>query len=212
MTESRRTDRPTPKMIRLYHELSRRLGGEPKDLWVYDPAALPQPHSEKLRLHNVMVWPADRRCDVTSFNTLGMSDRRMKGADYFAELHLGVRARLKKKDREAVARFLVNVAEYPFHNDLKLDWWEVVSRPGTIPFFPGCRHLLLHPSLAVKGFDRIDDPDGPVKLLYVVPITPMERHLMVDHGREAFIRHAKTEGLDLCKDRRDEDRWYAEEI
>ena len=61
--------RPTPKMARLYNWLRDRFG-EPKDLWVYDPAEYddPPPH---LTLKHVMAWPADRDCDVTSFHTLG---------------------------------------------------------------------------------------------------------------------------------------------
>jgi hypothetical protein len=202
MNEPSAGSRPTPKMVRLYHELSRRLGGEPEDLWVFDPADLADP-SPRLRLTHVMAWPADDDCDVTSFNTLGMSDRRMTGADYFAELHFGWRSRLGKDERLRVARFLANVAQYPFDHDLKLDWWEVIKRPGSILPFSGCRHVLLHPRFAKDGLDQLDDPDGPVKLLWVVPITPLERHLLVDHGRAAFVSHVQENHIDLFADRQD---------
>src|SRR5262249_54537875 len=152
-------------------------------VWVFDPTELPQPNN--LRLIHVPAWPAPLRpttCrqaagrrgarDVTLFNTLGMSERRMPGADYFTELHFAVRAPLDKEQRLAVGGFLANLAESPFENRLKLDWWEVINNPGHIPGFSGCKHLLLHPRFAPDGTDTLEDPDGPVKLLYVVPITP----------------------------------------
>jgi hypothetical protein len=132
-----------------------------------------------------------------------MSDRQMNGADYFAELHFGYRARLAKDERLQVARFLANVAQYPFDHDLKLDWWEVIKRPGSHLPFAGCRHVLLHPRFTKDGLDQLEDPDGLVKLLWVVPITPLERHLLVDHGRSTLTRHLQENHIDLFADRQD---------
>jgi hypothetical protein len=139
----------------------------------------------------------------TLFNTLDMSGRRMPGADDFTELRFAVRAPLDKDRRLAVGGFLANLAEYPFENRLKLDWREVIN-PGHIPGFPGCKHLLLHPRLAPGGTDTLDDPDGPVMLLYVVPITPAERQLLITRGRSAFLRHVEDNEIDLLQDRQDE--------
>jgi hypothetical protein len=203
MTRSTGSGAPTPKMKRLYHQLTVHLiAEEPKDLWVFDPVELPQP-SPKVGLIHVAVWTADKHCNVTGFQTMGMSERRMKDADYFAELHLAIRGRLKKKERQALAGFLANVAQYPFDHDRTLDWWHVLSNPGRIPSFPGCRHLLLHPRLGEKGFDEIDDPEGKVKVFYVVPITPLERHLVVDHPRSAFLDYVEERRIDLLADRTD---------
>jgi hypothetical protein len=205
MGKHRPEARPTPKMIRLYHQFVRRWG-EPTDLIVFD--ARENEHPVKLPLLLVPVWAADRRCEVTALNTLGMSDRRMRRVRYFAELHLAYRGRLRKPQRLNLARFLADVAEYPFENNVKLDWWEVILNPGRIPEFPGCRHLLLHPRFVPEGLDKIGDDDGPIKLLYVVPITPRERHLLVDHGRECFLEYVEEEGVDLLADRQDEAKWY----
>jgi hypothetical protein len=192
-------------MVRLYHALSELLGGEPADLWVYEPGASdPVPGStHRPGLKHVMVWPADDEVDVCTFNTLGMSEEPIPGADYRAELHMGVRRFLREPQRERLARFLANVAEYPFHHTRTLDWWHVIANPGEIPQFPGCKHLLLHPKFTDEGFDTIEDQDGPVKLFYVVPVTPLERHLLVDHGRDSFLEYAESEGLDLLADRTD---------
>jgi hypothetical protein len=189
-------------MKRLYHQLTVHHFGEPEDLWTYDPARATNP-SPKLRLTYVAVWPADKKCDVTGFNTLGMSRRKMKGADYYTELHMGIRARLTKAKRERISGFLANVAQYPFDHNRCLDWWHVLNNPGTIPLFPNCSQLLFHPRLTPTGLDRIDDPQGLVKLLYVVPITPLEHHLLTAHGQEAFEEHVAENGIDLLSDRTD---------
>jgi hypothetical protein len=206
MARKQRRNRATPKMIDLYHFLSREMGGEPKDLWVFNPEEFDDP-PPFLRLTNVAVWPADVSSDVTSFHTLGMSNRQMSGADYFTELHWPIRARLKKPQRLDVARRLADIATYPFQHGLKLDWWEVISNPGPIPHFPGCRHLLLHPRLTEWGTDEIDHPDGAIKVLYVIPITPQERHLFIDHGRAALLDHW-DEAVDVLSDRWAPREWY----
>ena len=199
--------RPTPKMVRLYHRFSELLGGEPADLWVYEPRAwqpIPdQSPTNRPTLKHVMVWPADDRVDVSTFQTIGMSERAIPGTDDFAELHMGVRAFLPKPERERIARFLANVAEYAFDHRRTLDWWHVIGNPGEIPHFAGCKHLLLHPRFTDEGFDTVPDGDGVVKVFFVVPITPLERHLLVDHGRDEFIDYAADKEIDLFSDRTD---------
>ncbi len=199
---TKRSDRPTARSRRLYHQLTQHLFGEPEDLWVFNPADMSNP-DPRLRLLHVAVWPADERCDVTSFNTLGMSDRKMKGADARTELHMGIRGPLSKDRRGEVARFLANLAHYPIEHNLLVDWWHTLKNPGRIPHFPGCAHVLLHPKFTPQGIDQVDDPRGPVKLLYVVPITQRERHLLVDHGRECFLDDLEQRGVDLLTDRTD---------
>jgi len=132
-----------------------------------------------------------------------MSDRRMAGADYFCDVHFAVRARLDKDERLAVARRVADVCAYPFQHGLRLDWWEVIRDPGRLPGFPGCEHLLLHPRLAPEGFDEIDDPDGVVKVLYLVPITPGERRLLLDEGRDALVAYLEANAIDVLRDRDD---------
>jgi hypothetical protein len=150
-------------MIRLYHQFQR-LFGETTNLFVFD--ATENPHPVHLPLLHVPTWAADEHCDVTSLNTLGMSDRPMPGADECAELHLGFRGSLTEGERLDLARFLADVAEYPFQNGLRLDWWEIIPKAGHIPVFTGCRHLLLHPKLTEGGIEYLEDDEGPVKLIY----------------------------------------------
>jgi hypothetical protein len=62
---------------------------------------------------------------------------------------------------------------------------------------------LLHPRLTDGGLEVIEDAGGAVKLLYVVPITARERHIVVEHGPEAFTEYVDERGLDLLADRTD---------
>jgi hypothetical protein len=197
--------RPTKKMKRLYDRLVDHWG-QPTDLFVFDAREIKHPVC--LPLLFVPTWVADKQCDVTAFNTLGMSNLRMKRATYFTELHFAYRGSLSERRRLSVARKLADVAEYPFENGLKLDWWHIIPKAGAIPAFPGCRHLLLHPKFKNEGFDTIDDEDGLVKVLYVVPITPRERHIIIAHGRNAFWDYVEDERIDILTDRHDEPKWY----
>jgi tetratricopeptide (TPR) repeat protein len=199
----RRSTRPSAKMIRLYHRFSELCGGEPEDLWVFDPLEFEKPAPPFLGLTHVMAWPADKDCDVTSFLSLGMSDRRMVGADYCCEVQFAIRAPLTEQQRLEVARRVADVCAYPFQFDRKLDWWEVILDPGRLPGFQGCKHLLLHPRLGPKGFDLVEDPEGIVKVLYLVPITPLERRLLVEHGRCALQEYLANNDIDILKDRFD---------
>ena len=56
----------------------------------------------------------------------------------------------------------------------------------------------------------MEDPDGNIRLLNVIPITPKERHLLREHGYETFLDYASEEGIDLFADRRDASEWYQE--
>jgi hypothetical protein len=187
-------------MIRLYHAFTAQFEAEPEDMWVFDPAEYNDPHPA-LPLTHVGAWPADEKCGITTFQTFGMSQKKMKGADYFAELHMAIRDSLPAEQRELVARYLANLVAYPFVNERKMDWWEIITNAGTIPYFSACSHLLLHPRIAPEGFDELDDAEGRIKLIYIVPITPSERKLLVQGGKSAFEDYVNGERIDLLRDR-----------
>jgi Flp pilus assembly protein TadD len=203
LTGDKRPLRPSPKMQRLYRRFSELCGSEPEDLWVFDPLDFDRPPPPYLGITHVMAWPADAGCDVTSFLSLGMSDRRMLGADYFSEIHFAIRSPLTKEQRLEVARRIADLCAYPFQHNRKLDWWELIRDPGKLPGFEGCKHLLLHPRLTAEGINEVEDPDGVVKILMAIPITPLERHLILEHGRQALIDHWVENGTDVLSDRFD---------
>lgn len=188
---------PSDKLKRLYHQLTRHYFGEPGEMFVFDEPSQPW----HLPVIHVLVWRADEHCDVTTFNTLGMSDRHMIGADYFSELHLEFRGVISETEQVSVARYLADIAEYPFMHDRKLDWWERLANPGKIPLFPECTQILFHPALVEGALDVIDDDEGPVKLLYVVPITPTENHILREHGKDAFNDYVAENEIDILSNR-----------
>ena len=190
---------PTDKMRRL-HAFFVEQFGEPEDLWVFDPAEVRHP-PPYLRPTHVMVWPADDKCDVTTFQSLGMSERLMPGRRYFAELHWGIRGRLNVAERHAVAQRIADFCTYPFQHGLALDWWQVLADPGPLPHFPNCPHLLLHPDPADPDRSTLADPTGPIKLLYLIPITARENEILLTQGKQAFIDDLAARQVDVLADR-----------
>ena len=94
----------------------------------------------------------------------------MHGADYRAELHFAVRREVDDGAIHSVARFMANLATYPFHHQVSLDWWHKIRDPGRIPLFNGAESILLHPAFVEGGWDLIETVP-PVRLLNVVPIS-----------------------------------------
>ena len=90
------------------------------------------------------------------------------------------------------------VGDGPFHAAREMF---TTTDPGRLPGFAGCKHLLLHPRLSPEGFDTVDDPEGVVKVLMAIPITPHERHLILEHGRDALINYLAENEIDVLTDR-----------
>jgi len=191
---------PSARMKRLYHSLIHRWG-EPNDLIVFEreKAAVPGALEE---IH-ISIWDPDADCDVTSFFSLGMSEKSMNGADYLAEVTLGCRGILEPDTRSMITALLANIVEYPFTYDLKLDWWERIRNPGPIPGFPSCTQLLVAPDLTDGTFDFFPSPDEDVKVLRIIPITPREGHVLKDHGCDAFLDYWAENEIDIFAPRND---------
>lgn len=188
-------------MKRLHHYLVQHRWGEPADLVVFDGSQAATPCA--LEAVHVGIWDPDKHCDVTTFATLGMSERVVPGADYRVELSLGCRAPLSAAERRQLAAFLANITEYPFMYGRKLDWWERLANPGAIPNFADCTQVLLAPMFGEDDFRTFPEPDTDVKMLSVVPITPHENHILAEHGRRAFLDYWEESGVDIFSPRRD---------
>ncbi len=148
--------------------------GEPGDSWVFDDGRRSDVFPDRV---DVMFWPVTDDCDMSTFSTIGMSDRPMVGAKHRAELHFAIRARLESSDAAAVARFLANLSMYPFQIGTALDWWHTISHPGKIPLFEAASCVLLHPRFVPNGWEKVETEFGDVRILNVVPITPKEKDL-----------------------------------
>jgi Suppressor of fused protein (SUFU) len=142
--------------------------GEPTDSIVFDDGKPIEGFPNRI---DVFMWDADTKCDMTTFATIGMAAEPLPKAKHRAELHFAVRRSLTKKDAYAVARFLANLAMYPFQTGEPLDWWHTLSHPGDIPLFQTAQCVLLHPRFVENGWDSISTDGGEVHILNVIPIT-----------------------------------------
>lgn len=133
-------------------------------------------------LMDVFIWQSDEKTDVTTFSTIGMSDKPMINADFRAELHFAIRGYLSEDEISKVAKFLANVAVYPFIENIYLDWLHILSDPDLIPCFSKATSILFHPAFVKNGWDTIKTNNITVKLLNIVPITEEERLLIKKNG------------------------------
>lgn len=189
---------PTGQMVRLYQQLASRKG-EAAEILVFDETMASE--ATPLSFFHVAVWVPTLKTCVTTFHTLGMSEQFMPGADYLVELCWQVRGRLKRKHQASCARFLADVAVYPFLNGLKLDWWEHLIDAGEIPLFPDCQSLLIDTDLSGEAQPLIATEN--LKVLYLYPLTPLELHLVSEHNRDDFLAHIEETKIDLYANRRD---------
>ena len=129
--------KPTDRMIKLYQQLASHKG-EATDFIIFDETMTSE--TTPLSFFHVAIWLPELKSGVTTFHTLGMSEKFMPGADYLVELCWKIRGRLKRKQQVLCARYLADVVAYPYLNDLKLDWWEHIVDAGKIPLFSGCQY------------------------------------------------------------------------
>jgi hypothetical protein len=183
---------PTPKMKRLFHKLVAHWGN-PTGVAAFNLAS-GAPDAPLPTVH-VLVWE-DPEGSATAFNTLGMAERRMPHADFFAELHCIVNGATTPDERADMARFLANLAEHSFRSDVKFDWWERISSPAGVPLFATCFDVLFHSALIQDDPDDLDDEDGPVKLLYALPLTSYESYVLANQGRKAFADYLAANDVD----------------
>jgi len=188
---------PTDRMVRLYQELASQKG-EATDFVVFDETMAIE--SSPLAFFHTAIWLPELKTDVTTFHTLGMSEKFMPGADYLAELCWQIRGRLKRKQQSLCARYLADEVAYPFLNNLKLDWWERIVDAGNIPLFSGCQSLLIDTDLTGKNPQLMTEEN--IKVLYLYPLTPYEIHLVSEHDRADFLSYVKDENIDLYANRR----------
>ena len=150
---------------------------------------------------DVMIWRPDGSADITTFSTIGMSEMPMTEVPYRCELHFSVRSEKPLENESTIARFLANLATYPFHYETHFNWWHTLRDPGRIPLFSEGMAVLFHPRFVGDGWDTIIHHDQTVKLLNVVPITQEERRLNDDSGIQALMDHWGDQMIDLFEPR-----------
>lgn len=186
---------PTERMRALYHHFADDWG-EPEDLIWFDPK-LASVECALERIH-VGVWPSDEECDVNSFVTFGMSEMEMgdTGSGSRVELQFAARGSYSRDEIHNAARFLANVAEYPFANNLTLDWWHSLGHAGKVPFFENVTKILFRPSFTGDACSYSGYGAETIKFLFIVPLTEDESHVITRHGPAAYEDYMEKNGFD----------------
>lgn len=150
---------------------------------------------------DVYVWQAEPDIPVTTFSTLGMSDRAMTGCAHRCELHWTIRGKLGEAKESDAAAFLANISMFPFLEGTHFDYWHVLPKLPTLPSFPSCSSGLFLPSFVDGGWDHTMFGITTIKLLNFVPLTAAECEEARTKGVTALLSRLQAERVDLFSDR-----------
>jgi len=150
---------------------------------------------------DIMVWFPDEDVNITTFATIGMSDRKMKGVEHRVELHMAVEGILDENTIGKLAIFLANLSLYPFMNSTHFDWWHTIPDAGKIPGFISTESLLLHPSFVKDGWDIICTEWGHIKIINVVPITKKDQQLSKEKGINYLLNYLSDNDINYFEPR-----------
>jgi len=182
-------------MKALYHHFCEKWG-EPEYLIWFDPKQASRECAlEKI---HIGVWPADEDCEVNSFVTFGMAEREMGnlGSGNRAELQFAVRGRFTGDEIHKGAQFLANVVEYPFANNLVLDWWHSLRAAGDMPFFPDIQKVLFRPPFSESACSDAEYQGEIIKFLFLVPLTEVESTIITSQGPDAYEDYMVAHNFD----------------
>ncbi|MDH3626252.1 MAG: suppressor of fused domain protein [Acidobacteriota bacterium] len=139
--------------------------------------------AESSTIVSVFAWYPTTEVPLTTFATIGMCDVPIHGANHRVELHFARAGDLADNEIEAVGQFLIHLAGWTARRSVLLDWWHLLPGIDTIPTYPGCHAMLMHPAFSHGGWDRveveIEDPGSEerpteVRMLNIVPLTDTE--------------------------------------
>ncbi|MGQ9895943.1 MAG: suppressor of fused domain protein [Acidobacteriota bacterium] len=151
------------------------------------------------RLH-VVVWD-DPSGLATAFSTLGLSDLAQTADGSPFELHWIVKHRFLPAEQTEAIAFLAQLAAVAEQPQAAFDWQTRVQVPSGVPGFNSCREVWLHPALVEGDPDTLNDPQGAVKVLYVIPLTEYESFVLTRSGVSALREYACVNDIDLLRPR-----------
>ena len=174
--------------------------GEPSSSVRYD-----NPPSNNSEIYpsfiDVMVWQPEEDVNMTTFSTIGMSEKSMQGAEHRAELHFSVEGTVDEELASEITMFMANVSLYPFMNATFFDWWYTLPNVNENPGFPSAGGLLLHPAFVEDGWDLICTDEGQVKIINLVPITKEEHALSKEQGIDSMLDYMDEHEISFFKQR-----------
>lgn len=177
---------PTPRMRRIFFKLSEQWGRPT--------------HMAACGSLHIAVWE-DPEGAATAFNTLGLSDAARAADGSPIELHWLIKRPLDLAAQTAAAAFLAQTAAAAQAPQARFDWHGRVRAPEGVPGFPRCFDVWLHPALTAADPDTLEDAEGAIKLLYVVPLTEYESFVLAQHGAESLLDYIRLNRIDLLTPR-----------
>lgn len=191
--------KPSDLVKKVYWEHIDRFG-EPSQSYRYDNPPT-QEGADFPAFIDVIIWVPNEELNITTFATIGMSDKPMKGVDYRAELHMAVEGELDEATSGEMTRFLANLSLYPFSNNTYFDWWHTLPNAGVIPGFTSTQSILLHPAFVANGWDIICTEWAHVKILNVIPITKEEQLISKNQSVKALLDYMQENNISYFKRR-----------
>lgn len=163
----------SPIVLRVFEDVRHHMGIEQE---CYAFKHLPPPLNRvDVLVHRYSTTPA-----VTVLSTAGMSSVAMPGAHPagfggLAELRHIRRGRLSSEEEYAIAARLSEIAGYPWKFGKQLNWGHIVELSTDFPGSPGCPAAFLSAPFNVDTQDCMWIDELTVRILYVIPITDVER-------------------------------------
>jgi|GEM_PF-1922607 hypothetical protein len=191
--------RTNSDISRAVHRAALERFGEADQSFIFDARTArvaPPPHGHL----EVLIWRPTDELEMTTLLTIGMSARPVPDVQHRLELLFSVGRALTAEEERACARFLANMAGYPWDHRRALDFWHRLAAPGPIPCFPHCQKILFHPRLVAEGWDTVEHEGVEVRLLHPIPVTTEESALAAD-SVTALLRYFHRENIDLFLDR-----------
>ena len=134
---------------------------------------------------DLYFWQPDDKTDLTTIATNGISqmpfvkeDASGKEVTHRGELNFYVAGKLTEEKQNNLAEFIANLSLVPFSNDEPLMYWTSYELNGTVPEFPTCPAIVLHPPFSEEGWAMMDYKDFPIFLFNIVPLTKEEHNIL----------------------------------
>ena len=148
----------------------------------------------------VLVWSPDEELSMTTFATIGMSDKTIGDSEHRAELHFAVHDKLDDQMTDKISQFMAEVALSPFVSNTQADWWKILP-DLQVPGFPSASCVLFHPAFVKDGWDLIESGERQVKILNLVPLTKEEFTISQEKDLTAMLNHMYDNKINFFKPR-----------
>ena len=160
---------------------------------------------------DVYFWDPDDKTELTTIATNGISqmpfvkeDEYGKKVTHRGELNFYVAGKLNKKNQNNLAEFIANFSLVPFSDNKPLMYWNSYGFTGTVPEFPTCPAIVLHPPFSEEGWAMMDYKDFQIFLFNIVPLTKEEHNILILNNTtnpENLVKYLEKNKTNIFKGR-----------